>query len=63
MVASASMVVKVERQTHRDGVKRMRQAYHRLWQYRVAYATAQSVLGVPKQPKVRVSKAVQEGQP
>jgi hypothetical protein len=63
MVASASMVVKVERLTHRDGVKRMRQAYHRLWQYREAYATCQSALAVPKQPKARVCKAVQGGQP
>ena len=63
MVASASMVVKVERITHRDGVNRMRKAYHRLWQYSVAYAACHRVLDRPKQPSARVSKAVQGGQP
>ena len=63
MVASASMVVKVERITHRDGVNRMRKAYHRLWQYSVAYAACQRVLDVPNQPSARASKAVQGGQP
>ena len=62
MVASASMVVKVERITHRDGVNRMRKAYHRLWQYSVTYAACQRALAAPKQPSARASKAVQGGQ-
>lgn len=63
MVASASMVVvKVERIAHRDGVNRMRKAYHRLWQYSVAYAACQRALDAPKQPSARASKAVQGGQ-
>lgn len=36
MAAQAPQVVKVERVTRRDGVKRLRQAYHRLWQFQVA---------------------------
>ena len=62
MVASASVVVRVERITHRDSVNRMRKAYHRLWQYGGAHAASPKALDTLKQPSARASKAVQGGQ-
>jgi hypothetical protein len=62
MVAQASKVVKVEYVTQRDGVKRLRKAYHRLWQFSIAQgkaaalASEQTVFSQPASPAVQGGK-------
>jgi hypothetical protein len=62
MAAQAPQVVKVECVTQRDGVKRLRKAYHRLWQFSVAQgktaalASEQTMLSQPAQPEVQGGK-------
>jgi hypothetical protein len=62
MAAQASKVVKVECVTRHDGVKRLRKAYHRLWQFSVAQgkvaalASAQTELSQPAPPAIQGGK-------
>lgn len=63
MAAQAPRLVKVERVTHREGVNRLRKAYHRLWQFSVERAEREVQKPIQEPGCVQKHRTVQEGQP
>lgn len=63
MAAQAPRLVKVERMPHRDGVNRLRKAYHRLWQFSVQRAQGEAAKRVQVSGCVQAHRTVREGQP
>ncbi len=60
MAAQAPRVVKLERVVHREGVQRLRKAYHRLWQFSVERVQCEPQTNNQAPGCVGVQRAVQE---
>ena len=63
MAGQAPRLVKVERVTHREGVNRLRKAYHRIWQFSVERAEREAPKPSQEPGCVQKHSTVQEGQP
>lgn len=61
MADQTPRVVKLERVAHREGVERLRKAYHRLWQFSVQRVQCESQTDIQAAGCVGAQPAVQEG--